>query len=159
MEILIRYEPPYVEKSGVRPIGCEKQVGGTGAGLKPRRNPSAIHVGQICSPRWNLRTESDGGLCSPSLRVFAIKAVLYQQHAVAKASSPDGWDARHIEVIREYRNENRQIKIVVEAPGEVEIGFMRKSRPGSQRNAARYSRHQTASGEDGIVGDESASRE
>jgi hypothetical protein len=60
MEILIRYEPLEVEKTGVSPIRCHKPIGRTRAGLQTRREQISICGGQVCAPCWNLGAERDG---------------------------------------------------------------------------------------------------
>jgi hypothetical protein len=159
MEIFIRNETSQIEKPGVRPIYGEEQIGRTRTGLEARRQSYSICVGQVCSPCGDLGAKRDGCLRSAAFRISPVKAIFYEQQGIAKTCSPNGWPPSGVKVIRYYRNENGQIKIAIETPGEVENGLVGKSWEGRYGNSARNSRHESSRSEDGVVGNESATRE
>jgi len=58
MEILIGYQTPQVEESGVSPVGGKKQVSRSGAGLQSHWKPQAIstcQAGPACGKFWPQR--------------------------------------------------------------------------------------------------------
>ena len=62
------------------------------------------------------------------------RTLFYEHHGIAQTCSSNGRCAGHFKVIRDNRNENRQIEIAIEAPREVEVALVRKRRPGRRRN-------------------------
>ena len=158
MEILIGNKTPQIEQPGVCPVRSQKQIRGTRAGLQTSRQQTSPYVGQICAPCWNLGAERNGCLCRPALRISTVETVLYEHHGIAKPRSASGRCARHVKTIRDDWNENRQIKIAVKSPREVEVSLVRKSRPGRCRNTLRRSRHQSTCGKNGVVRDKPTAR-
>src|SRR5882762_10481536 len=156
MEILIGNKTPQIEQPGVSPICGEKEIGGARAGLQTRRKSFTTSVSQSGSPSRNLWAECDRCLGCPAFRVSPIEAILHEHHGIADSCSANGRCAWGVKAIGNHRNDQGQIKIAVEPPGEIEIALVRESGERSYGNTARNSRHQASCGKDRIVRNEAA---
>src|SRR6267378_2581837 len=162
MEILVGHKPPEIEEPGVSPIHCHKEIGGARTGLQTRRQPYSARVRQIRSACRNFGPERHGCLRGASFGIPAVEAVLYERHCIAKTcTSGYGISIRiwHFKMVGHHGHQHRQIKIAVEAPGEVEVTFMRKRRACSRGNIPRRDGDRSACVENGVVGDQSPARE
>jgi len=156
MEILIGNKTFQLEKPGVSPICGDEEIGRTRAGLQTGRKSFAISVGQGGCPSWNLWAERDRCLGCAAFRISPIEAILHEHHGIAEACSANGRCAWGVKAIGNHRNDQGQIKIAVEPPGEIEIALVGEGRESRYGNTARNSRHEAPRGEDGIVRKQSA---
>src|SRR5260370_40783937 len=99
MEILIGNKTLQIEKPGVSPICCEKEIGRTGTGLQTRRESFSVCVDQICSPCGDLGAKRDRRLRSAAFRILSGETIFYEQHGIAKRCSPNGWSVSCVRVM------------------------------------------------------------
>ena len=74
--------------------------------------------------------ERYGRLGGPARRIAPIEAILHEDHRVAQSCAARSLRSRDVEVICDYGDENGQVEIAEESPGEIEIAFVRERGPG-----------------------------
>ena len=113
----------------------------------------------VCLARRYLWPAGYRRLCGAALRIAPVEAIFHEEQRVAQPSSigkkRSTWN---LEMVGDYGNNHRDIKIRMKAPGEIEIALVRKRGPRRGRNRLRWIGHKASRGENRVVRDERPTR-